>query len=85
MKIIIFYSLMILGVITTGTAFAQESLISVETNQSNYIEGDTIIISGNIVTLIGDTQVTVQLFPYTDCTRTIMEKPRDVHGQKHIW
>ena len=62
MKIIIFYSLMILGVITTGTAFAQESLISVETNQSNYIEGDIIIISGNIVTLIGDTQVAVQLF-----------------------
>ena len=62
MKIIIFYSLMIIGVITTGTAFSQESLISVETNQSNYIEGDTIIISGNIVTLIGDTQVAVQLF-----------------------
>jgi predicted secreted protein with PEFG-CTERM motif len=53
---------MILGVISMGTAFAQESLISVQVNHSNYIEGDTIIISGNIVTIIGDTQVTMQLF-----------------------
>jgi len=62
MKIIIFYTLMILGVISMGTAFADEALISVQTNQSNYIEGDTILISGNIVTMIGDTQVTMQLF-----------------------
>jgi len=62
MKIVIFYTLMILGVITTGTAFAEGSLISVQTNDSNYTEGDTILISGNIVTIIGDTQVTMQLF-----------------------
>jgi predicted secreted protein with PEFG-CTERM motif len=62
MKIIIFYTLMILGVISIGTAFAQESLIVVQTNDDNYSEGDTILISGNIATIIGDTQVTMQLF-----------------------
>ena len=62
MKIIIFYTLMILGVIATGTAFAEGSLISVQTNDDNYIQGDTILISGKIITVIGDTQVTMQLF-----------------------
>jgi predicted secreted protein with PEFG-CTERM motif len=62
MKIVIFYTLMILGVISIGTAFAEESLISVQTNDDNYSEGDTILISGNISTIIGDTQVTMQLF-----------------------
>jgi len=62
MKIMIFYTLMILGVISIGTAFAEESLISVQTNHDNYSEGDTILISGNISTIIGNTQVTMQLF-----------------------
>jgi predicted secreted protein with PEFG-CTERM motif len=62
MKMVIFYTLMILGVISMGTAFAEGSLISVQTNDSNYREGDVILISGNIVTMIGDTQVTMQLF-----------------------
>ena len=62
MKITIFYILMILGVISIGTAFAEESLISVQTNDNNYTEGDTILISGKIVTIIGDTQVIMQLF-----------------------
>jgi predicted secreted protein with PEFG-CTERM motif len=62
MKIVIFYTLMILGVISIGTAFGEGSLIAVQTNDDNYSEGDTILISGNIVTIIGDTQVTMQLF-----------------------
>jgi predicted secreted protein with PEFG-CTERM motif len=62
MKIVIFYTLMILGVISIGTSFAEGSLISVQTNDNNYTEGDTIVISGNIATMIGDTQVTMQLF-----------------------
>jgi len=57
----IFAILMILVVISTGTAFAS-SLVSVQTNDDNYDEGDTIVISGNIETIIGDTQVTLQLF-----------------------
>jgi predicted secreted protein with PEFG-CTERM motif len=62
MKIIIFYTLIILGLISMGTAFAQESVISVQTNDDNYYEGDTILISGKITTIIGDTQITMQLF-----------------------
>ena len=62
MKMMIFYTLMILVVISMGTAFAEESLISIQTNHNNYSEGDTILISGNILTIIGDTQVTMQLF-----------------------
>jgi predicted secreted protein with PEFG-CTERM motif len=62
MKIIIFYTLMVLGTISIGAAFAEGSLISIQTNDNNYREGDTILISGNIATIIGDTQVTMQLF-----------------------
>ena len=65
MKIVIFYTLMILAVISMGTAFAQESLISVETDESNYQEGDTIVISGEVATIIGETQITMQLFQGT--------------------
>ena len=62
MKIIIFYSLIILAAISMGTAFAEGSLISVQTDDNNYDEGDAIIISGEISTIIGDTQVTIQVF-----------------------
>ena len=58
----IFTIMMILIFVSTGTAFASTPLISVQTNDDNYDEGDTIVISGNIETIIGDTQVTLQLF-----------------------
>jgi len=61
MHIQIFFILMILAVVSTGTVFAS-SLISVQTEDDNYDEGDTIVISGKIETIIGDTQVTLQLF-----------------------
>ena len=57
----IFVIFMILAALSTGTAFAS-SLISVQTDDDNYEEGDTIVISGQIKTIIGDTQVTLQLF-----------------------
>ena len=57
----IFAIFMILAALSTGTAFAS-SLISVQTDDDNYDEGDTIVISGQIETIIGDTQVTLQLF-----------------------
>ena len=57
----IFAIFMILAVLSTGTAFAS-SLISVQTDDDNYDEGDIIVISGQIETIIGDTQVTLQLF-----------------------
>ncbi len=62
MHIRIFSILMILAVVYTGSVFASTSLISVQTEDDNYDEGDTIVISGKIETIIGDTQVTLQLF-----------------------
>ena len=46
MKITLFYVLMFLAITSMGTAFAEESLISVQTDNGNYDEGDTIVISG---------------------------------------
>jgi len=60
----IVYAIIPLLVISTGVVFAQESisLISVQTDDNNYDEGDTIVISGNIAIVIGETPVTLQLF-----------------------
>ena len=62
MHISIFFVLIILVLIPIGTVFASESLISVQTDDNNYDEGDTILVSGNISTIIGETDVTLQLF-----------------------
>jgi predicted secreted protein with PEFG-CTERM motif len=53
---------MILTVLISGTAFAQTSIISVQTDDNNYDEGDTILISGTVTIIIGETPVTLQLF-----------------------
>jgi len=58
----IFYGLIFLLIISTGTVFAQESLINVQTDDNNYDEGDTVVISGNVTTVIGETPITLQLF-----------------------
>jgi len=58
----IFYSFIAILLISIGTAFAQESLISVQTDDNNYDEGDTIVISGKVSTIVGSTPVTLQLF-----------------------
>ena len=62
MDVRFFYSIIILTTIFTGTAFAQSSLISTQTDKENYDEGDIIVIYGKVTTIIGDTQVTLQLF-----------------------
>ena len=62
MDLRIFSILIILVLIPVGTVFANTSIISVETNETSYDEGDAIIISGNVTTIIGDTPVTLQLF-----------------------
>lgn len=49
-------------VIFTGTAFAQQSLITVQTDDDHYDEGDTIVISGVVNTIVGKTPATLQLF-----------------------
>ena len=49
--------------ISSTSPFVQgSSLISVQTDKDEYEYGDTILISGNVSTIIGDTQVTLQLF-----------------------
>ena len=45
-----------------GTIFASGYLISVQTDNTTYDEGDTIVISGHVKTIIGQTPVTLQLF-----------------------
>ena len=61
MDLKIFSILVILMIIPVGTIFA-DSLISVQTDDTTYDEGDTIVISGEIQTIIGQTPVTMQLF-----------------------
>ncbi len=58
----IFFTLIILAIISSGVVFAQNSLISVQTDSLYYDEGDTILISGTVNTIIGNTPVTLQLF-----------------------
>jgi len=48
-------------VISTVPSFA-DSLISVKTNSNTYKEGDTILISGTVSTIIKDTPVLIQIF-----------------------
>ena len=49
-----------------STVFAQESLISVQTSDSHYDEGDTIVVSGQVTTIIGSTLITLQIFTEGD-------------------
>jgi len=42
--------------------FAQESLINVQTDDNNYVQGDIVVISGNVTTIVGETPITLQLF-----------------------
>jgi predicted secreted protein with PEFG-CTERM motif len=52
---------LILSIIFTLPAFA-ESLISVKTDANSYKEGETIVISGKVSTIIVGTPVTIQIF-----------------------
>jgi predicted secreted protein with PEFG-CTERM motif len=58
----IFYGIIVLFFISTASAFAQESLLSVKTDDNLYDEGDTIVVSGNVGILIGETPVIIQIF-----------------------
>jgi len=55
-------SLVVLLIISTGTVFAQEALISVQTDDKSYDEGDIIVISGTVTTIVGSTPAILQLF-----------------------
>jgi predicted secreted protein with PEFG-CTERM motif len=56
----ILYVIISLSVISTGTAFADQIMV-IEIDDKNYDEGDTIVISGKINTIVGDTPVIIQI------------------------
>ncbi|MCI4433539.1 MAG: PEFG-CTERM sorting domain-containing protein [Nitrosopumilus sp.] len=59
----VIFGLLILLVVFTPSVFAEDiPLISVKTDSSSYNEGDIIIISGKVETVIVGTPVTMQLF-----------------------
>ena len=59
---VFFLVIMILS-ISTVSVFAQtQELISVTTSENSYEEGDTIVVSGNVTSIIMDTPVTLQVF-----------------------
>jgi len=60
-KIRIISGVLILLIVFTLPAFA-ESLISVKTDANSYKEGETIVISGKVSTIITGTPVTMQIF-----------------------
>ena len=68
MSLRIFYGIIFLAILSTGTVFAQEDTepvitpITVQTDDKNYDEGDTIVISGKVNTAIKGVNVVLQLF-----------------------
>jgi len=67
-----------------GTAFAEESLISVQTGESNYEEGDTITISGKITTIIEGTEIIMQLFQEANLIEIAQIKVSQDGNYSHI-
>jgi len=62
MKLLVF-SIMITTLLAMNLAFAQtEELISVKTSEKSYEEGDTIVISGQVSSIILDAPMTIQIF-----------------------
>jgi len=47
---------------TTMTVFAQDQLLFVETSENSYEEGERIVVSGNVTSIIAETPVTLQIF-----------------------
>jgi len=68
MNLKIFYGIIFLAILSTGVVFAQEDTesiiapITVQTDDKNYDEGDTIVISGKVNTAIKGVNVVLQLF-----------------------
>ncbi len=62
MEIKIFYGLIVLLIISTGTVFAQQALINVQTDDSNYVEGNVVVVSGSVFPVLPSTPIVLQLF-----------------------
>lgn len=62
-QVLIVFLVSTILVLATFSAFAQTTeLLSVNTSENSYEEGDTIIIFGNVTSIIADTPVTLQIF-----------------------
>jgi len=62
MKRYFIFSLVIVALfITSATPYAQGQLIFVETSQNSYEEGETVVISGNVTSIITDTPVLLRI------------------------
>ena len=55
------FSLIIISTISISSAYSQEPFITIFTNNEVFQEGDTIVISGKVQTVIGDTPITLQI------------------------
>ena len=63
MKRYFIFSLVVVALfITSATAYAQGQLIFLETSQNSYEEGDTIVVSGNVTSIIAGEQVSLTIF-----------------------
>jgi predicted secreted protein with PEFG-CTERM motif len=58
----IFYGMIILFAISFLPVFAQTNPITVQTDDNNYDEGDTIVISGQVSVVVQSTPVVLQIF-----------------------
>ena len=56
------YFMLVLFTISTVPAFAQTNPITVQTDDKNYEEGDTIVISGKVTTVVPGTPIVLQIF-----------------------
>ena len=63
MKLHFFLSIVIASLVFVGLgAYAQSQLIFVDTSQNAYEEGERIVVSGNVTSIIAATPVTLQIF-----------------------
>ena len=63
MKKNLIFIMMLIGLtFSISPIFAQGDVLSVSTSESTYEEGETIVISGEVSAIIGETPVTIQVF-----------------------
>lgn len=58
----LFYGLIAILVISISPVMGQEPLITIQTDDNNYDEGDTIVISGDVSTVVVGEPITLQIF-----------------------
>jgi len=63
MKRYFIFSLVIVALfITSATTYAQGQLIFVETSQNSYEEGETVVVSGNVTSIIVGAEISITMF-----------------------